>query len=32
MRPVLERVPVMLVDNSQLGVLGAAGWYLAHGR
>jgi glucokinase len=33
MRPVLERVPVMLVEHSQLGVLGAAGWYLArHGK
>ena len=32
MRPVLERVPVMLVDYGQLGVLGAAGWYLAHHR
>ena len=30
MRPVLERVPVMLVEQGQLGVLGAAGWYLAH--
>jgi glucokinase len=29
MRPVLERVPVMLVEQAQLGVLGAAGWYLA---
>jgi glucokinase len=32
MRPVLERVPVMLVEYGQLGVLGAAGWYLAHHR
>jgi glucokinase len=32
MRPVLERVPVMLVEQGQLGVLGAAGWYLAHHR
>jgi glucokinase len=30
MRPVLERIPVMLVEQAQLGVLGAAGWYLAH--
>ena len=30
MRPVLERVPVMLVEYGELGVLGAAGWYLAH--
>ena len=32
MRPVLERVPVMLVEQGQLGVLGAAGWYLAQQR
>jgi glucokinase len=33
MRPVLERVPVLLVEEAQLGVLGAAGWYLArHGQ
>ena len=30
MRPVLERVPVKLVEQGQLGVLGAAGWFLAH--
>jgi glucokinase len=28
MRPVLERVPVWLVEHRQLGVLGAASWYL----
>ena len=28
MRPVLERVPVRLIDQAQLGVLGAASWYL----
>ncbi|MGE5167702.1 MAG: glucokinase, partial [Deltaproteobacteria bacterium] len=28
MRPMLERVPVSLIDHGQLGVLGAAGWYL----
>lgn len=32
MRPMLQRVPVMLVEYGQLGVLGAAGWYLAHHR
>jgi glucokinase len=25
---MLERVPVSLIDHGQLGVLGAAGWYL----
>ena len=28
MRPVLERVPVRLIEHRQLGVLGAASWYL----
>lgn len=28
MRPLLERVPVRLVENEQLGVVGAASWYL----
>lgn len=28
MRAVLERVPVRLVENEKLGVLGAASWYL----
>lgn len=28
MRPALERVPVKLVEHGQLGVLGAAAWYL----
>jgi glucokinase len=30
MRPVLERVPVRLIDHGQLGVLGAASWHLQH--
>jgi len=30
MRPVLERVPVRLIEHGQLGVLGAASWYLQH--
>ena len=32
MRAVLERIPVRLVENERLGVLGAAGWYLQHLR
>ena len=28
MRPFLERVPVRLMEHGQLGVVGAAGWYL----
>ena len=28
MRPVLERVPVSLIEHGQLGVLGAASWHL----
>ena len=28
MRPMLERVPVNLIEHGQLGVLGAAGWFL----
>lgn len=31
LRPVLERVPVWLVEHGSLGILGAASWYL-HGR
>ncbi|MFO3703663.1 glucokinase family protein [Xanthomonas codiaei] len=30
MREVLERIPVKLVEHGQLGVLGAANWYLQH--
>jgi glucokinase len=30
MRPALERVPVRLIEHGQLGVLGAASWYLQH--
>lgn len=30
MRAVLERVPVRLIENERLGVLGAASWYLQH--
>ena len=30
MRPVLERVPVYLIEHGQLGVLGAANWHLDH--
>jgi len=30
MRPVLERLPVRLVENERLGAIGAAGWYLQH--
>ena len=29
MRPVLERVPVRLIEHGQIGVIGAANWYLA---
>ncbi len=32
MRPLLERVPVSLIEHGQLGVLGAAGWYLNQRR
>lgn len=28
MRPVLERVPVRLIEHGQIGVIGAASWYL----
>ena len=28
MQPVLERVPVNLIEHGQLGLLGAAGWFL----
>ncbi|QDH71455.1 glucokinase [Marilutibacter alkalisoli] len=31
MRPVLERLPVRLIENDRLGVIGAASWYLQHG-
>ena len=30
MRAALERVPVRLIENEQLGVIGAASWYLEH--
>lgn len=30
MQPLLEQVPVWTVDHGQLGVLGAAQWYLRH--
>lgn len=30
MRAFLERIPVRLMDHGQLGVIGAAGWYLDH--
>ncbi len=30
MRAFLERVPVRLMEHGQLGVIGAAGWYLDH--
>ena len=30
MRAVLERVPVRLIENERLGVIGAASWYLEH--
>lgn len=32
MRALLERVPVNLIEHGQLGVLGAAGWYLEQHR
>jgi glucokinase len=32
MRAVLERVPVRLIENEQLGVIGATSWYLDHLR
>lgn len=28
MRPFLERIPVNLIEHGQLGVIGAAGWYM----
>ena len=28
MRPYLEAIPVNLIEHGQLGVIGAAGWYL----
>ncbi len=30
MRPALERVPVRLIEHGQLGITGAAIWYLEH--
>ncbi|WP_460713038.1 glucokinase [Lysobacter terrae] len=30
MRAVLERMPVRLIENERLGVIGAASWYLQH--
>lgn len=30
MRAALERVPVRLIENDRLGVIGAASWYLEH--
>ena len=30
MHAALERVPVRLIENDQLGVIGAASWYLEH--
>ncbi|MCW5580176.1 MAG: glucokinase [Luteimonas sp.] len=32
MRGALERIPVTLVEHGQLGVIGAAGWYLDHDK
>ncbi len=32
MRPALEQVPVKVVEHGQLGVIGAASWFLLHGR
>lgn len=32
MRAFLERVPVRLMEHGQLGVIGAAGWYLDQGN
>ncbi len=32
MRPVLEQVPVHLIDNPHAGVIGAASWFLAERR
>jgi len=29
MREALERIPVKLVEHGQLGVIGAASWYLS---
>lgn len=30
MRPVLERIPVWLIEDPALGVIGAASWFLQH--
>ncbi|QBN72839.1 glucokinase family protein [Xanthomonas oryzae] len=32
LRPALEQVPVSIVEHGQLGVIGAASWFLLHGR
>uniref|UniRef100_UPI0022525798 glucokinase n=1 Tax=Dyella silvatica TaxID=2992128 RepID=UPI0022525798 len=32
MRPFLERVPVYVVDHGQLGVIGAASWFIDRQR
>ncbi|PPU84911.1 glucokinase [Xanthomonas hortorum pv. hederae] len=32
LRPALEQVPVSIVEHGQLGVIGAASWFLQHGR
>ena len=32
MRPWLQQVPVRLIEHGQLGVIGAAGWFLDEGR
>ncbi len=32
LRPALEQVPVRIVEHGQLGVIGAASWFLQHGR
>ena len=32
LRPMLERVPVWLIEHGQLGVIGAARWYLERRR
>lgn len=32
MRALIERVPVRLIEDEQLGVIGAASWYLEHLR
>ncbi|PPU73281.1 glucokinase family protein [Xanthomonas melonis] len=32
LRPALAQVPVRIVEHGQLGVIGAASWFLRHGR